>query len=221
MKKKKIIIIAVIVAIIIALGVTIFVFSNKGEEQKVEQANIKEEDGTSRLVELKENMQKTDNYSVELKLNDENKRTTSRKDNSAKVEIIDEGEKSTYIVKDNTTYLLVDSTKKYYEYKNTAALLNDFANKIDEMLKGNFKTGTEQIDGQEYRYEEFERTSAFLINYKGNVDDLTTKTRLYFDGNKLKYIKTYVGDVEQLLKVNFEFNNQNSNNFEIPGEYSK
>ena len=46
----------------------------------------------------------------------------------------------------------------------------------------------------------------FLINYKATIDDSKTKTRLYFEGNNLKYIKTYIGYIEQLLKVEMSYN---------------
>lgn len=61
----------------------------------------------------------------------------------------------------------------------------------------------------------------FLINYKATIDDSKTKTRLYFEGNNLKYIKTYIGDIEQLLKVEMSYNIDNSVSFEIPKEYNK
>ena len=220
-KNKKIIILCVAIALIVITVVTIVILSSKGEEQKVEQANIQEEDGTSKLTTLRDTMKQNANYSVSLKLNDENKRTTIRENNNAYIEIIDEGEKSTYIIKDNTTYLLLDSTKKYYEYKNNVSLLNEFINNMNEVLKLKYEIGTEEIDGKQYRYEEFKGTSAFIINYKRNIDNEDTKTRLYFSGNDLKYIKTYVGDVEQLLDVEIKFGNQNNNSFEIPEEYSK
>ena len=50
---------------------------------------------------------------------------------------------------------------------------------------------------------------------------MKTKTRLYFEGNNLKYIKTYIGDIEQLLKVEMSYNVDDSVSFEIPKEYNK
>lgn len=61
----------------------------------------------------------------------------------------------------------------------------------------------------------------FLINYKATIDESKTKTRLYFEGNNLKYIKTYIGDIEQLLKVEMSYNVDDSVSFEIPKEYNK
>ena len=87
-KNKKIIILCVAIALIVITVVTIVILSSKGEEQKVEQANIQEEDGTSKLTTLRDTMKQNANYSVSLKLNDENKRTTIRENNNAKKVLI-------------------------------------------------------------------------------------------------------------------------------------
>lgn len=217
-EKKKVIIAVVVIAIIIAIAV-ILVVNSQGDAQRINEANTQEEEGISKLISLKEKLEETQNYTISLTLNDDNKRITTRKDEKAKIEILDEGQKTTYIVKDKTTYLLSDKTKKYYEYQNTMSLLNDFLNNIDDIVSRNYTIGTEEIEGKEYRYEEFEKTSSFIINYKSQIDNLSTKTRVYFDGNDLKYIKTYIGDVEQLLKVDIKLNNSDDSNFNIPDDY--
>ena len=97
--------------------------------------------------------------------------------------------------------MTVDKTNKTYEYKNTTSMLYEFENNLDNVTKLKFITGTEKIEDKNYIYEEFNGTSEFLINFKSTIDKSKTKTRFYFDGNELKYIKTYVGNIEQLLKV--------------------
>ena len=219
-KNKKIVLGIFIVLVIVAFIITAIIITNeKNKNTQIEE--IKEKEGISKLISLKEKLEKTKNYSISLVLNDENSKMISRNGEQAKVEINDEGEKKTYLVKDDTTYLLIDKTKHYYEYKNTSSLLNDFINNINDLKELKYEIGTENINGKDYKYEEFPGVNSFLINYKGNVDSVDSKTRMYFDGNDLKYIKTYVGDVEQLLKVEIKFNNQNNTSFEIPQEYSK
>lgn len=219
-KNKKIVLGIFIVLVIVAFIITAIIITNeKSKNTQIEE--IKEKEGISKLISLKEKLEKTKNYSISLVLNDENSKVISRNGEQAKVEINDEGEKKTYLVKDDTTYLLIDKTKHYYEYKNTSSLLNDFINNINDLEALKYEIGTENINGKDYKYEEFPGVNSFLINYKGNVDSVDSKTRMYFDGNDLKYIKTYVGDVEQLLKVEIKFNNQNNTSFEIPQEYSK
>lgn len=220
-KRKKIIIItAVIISIIlIIVGTVCLILGNNQEEEKIIEAQ--EENGESRLIAIRDKMLETKNYYVSLTLNEDNKKVVIKNDKQAKVITLDEGEKNTYIIKDNNTYVLSDNSKTVSEYKNSIALLNDFTNRIDKVLAKKYAIGKENIEGKEYRYEEFEQTSAFIINYKRNIDESTTKTRIYFEGNNIKYIKTYVGEIEQLLKVEMNFDDQSNNDFSIPEEYSK
>ena len=154
-------------------------------------------------------------------LNDENQLVIARKENKAYVEVVDEGEKNTYIVDNNNTTVLVDRTKKYYTYENNNTYLTKVTNNMRQLLKQDYVSGMEKIDNKEYYYEEYAQSYPFLINYKATIDDSKTKTRLYFEGNNLKYIKTYIGDIEQLLKVEMSYNIDNSVSFEIPKEYNK
>ena len=90
-----------------------------------------------------------------------------------------------------------------------------------QLLKQDYVSGMEKIDNKEYYDEEYAQSYPFLINYKATIDESKNKTRLYFEGNNLKYIKTHIGDIEQLLKVEMSYNIDNSVSFEIPKEYNK
>ena len=204
---KRILIISIVVLAIIGI-VAIVIFTGNDNAKKVEQENIEEENGTSKLEKIQEKILSTQNYSISLTLNNDNYKIISKNGNSVKIEVKDEGKEKSYIVKNGNTYLLSENSQKYNEYENNTSMLNTFESNIQDILKRKYAIGTESIENKEYRYEEFENTSAFLINYKGNVDNNNTKTRLYFEGNNLKYVKTYVGKIEQLLKVNLEFNTQ-------------
>ena len=221
MNKNKKIVLGIFIVLVIAAFITTAIIITNEKNKNTQTEETKESEGISKLISLKEKLEQTKNYSISLVLNDNNNKLISRKDEQAKVEINDEGEQKTYLVKDETTYLLVDKTKRYYEYANTSSLLNDFINNINDLEALKYEMGTENIKGKDYKYEEFQDVNSFLINYKGNIDSVDSKTRMYFDGNDLKYIKTYVGDVEQLLKVEIKFNNQNNTSFEIPQEYKK
>lgn len=218
-KNKKVIIIVSIVLIIVAIATTmILINSATNKESEIEKSNYEEENGKSKLNGLYDKLKDSKNYSISLTLNKDNVRTTSKKGDFAKVEIINQGTKNDYIVKDKMTYMLVENTEKVYKYKNNVALLNDFENKLDEILNKNFVVGTEEIDGKQYRYEEFNNTSVFVINFKKKIDDAETKTRVYFEGNDVKYIKTYIGDVEQLLKVEIKYDCMKNSDFDVPEE---
>lgn len=213
-KKKKIIIGISLLVIILVVTIFIIVLANQNKEP-VEVEEEEEEYYQSKLVSLNKELREKKNYKIKLKFNDENERIISRYETITKVEILDEGKKDIYVIssKNNTTYLLDESTKKYYQYNNNTALLNDFLDNIETVLKKNFTPGKETINGKNYKYEEFPKTSAFIINYKSNINNTEAKTRVYFEGNNVKYIKTYVGDVEQLLSVEIEIGTQSKDDF--------
>ena len=220
MKKNKKLIIGIILAVVvIAITVIVLLLGNNGvQEDKTEIDN--KNYGIDSLESLNNKLVESKNYSLKTELNEENYRKTSRNNDSLQLEINDEGKKQTYIVNNGNTYLLVDSSKKYYKYENNNSMLNEIENKVKELQKNKFNVGTEKIGDKEYTYQEFEKISSFLINYKKNFDNNNTKTRFYFANGNLQYIKTYVGEVEQLLKVELEFNNQNEQ-YKIPEGYSK
>ena len=59
-----------------------------------------------------------------------------------------------------------------------------------------------------------------MINNKIAVTDLTkAKTRIYYDNDKIVYIKTIAGDEKELLKVDISYNQVNDDYFNIPDEY--
>ncbi len=211
---KKIIIGIILLVIILVITILIVVLANQNKESSIIEEE-EEEYFQSKLVSISDELKEKKNYKIRLKFNDENERVISRYESITKVEVLDEGKKDIYVIssKNKTTYLLDENTKQYYEYNNNTALQNDFIDNIDTVLKKNFNTGKENINGKDYRYEEFAKTSAFIINYKSNINNTQTKTRVYFEGNNIKYIKTYVGDVEQLLTVEIEIGNQTKDDF--------
>ena len=220
MKKKNIIIIISIIVILAIIGLVclLVIDTAKKTDEELEQ---QESEGISILTSIYNKLKDASTYTFSLKLNDENQITYAKKDDKASVEIIDEGEKDNYIVNDGNTYLLVEKTKEYYKYENNTMYLTQVINNMEELLNKEFKTGKETIDNKEYKYEEFDNEYPFILNYKTSINPDSTKTRLYFDGKELKYIKTYVGEVEQLLKVDISYNNIDNNKFEIPKEYKE
>lgn len=217
-KNKKLIIGIISVLVIIAIIIAIVMLTNNGGKESNTQ--IGKSYGIDSLEEVYNKLQDIKNYSFNTKLNDENYKNTSRNNDSLKIEIADEGKNQTYIVKNENTYFLNEKTKKYYEYNDNTSMLNDLENKVKDLLKNNFNEGTENINGKDYTYQEFEKTSPFLINFKRKYDNYNTKTRFYFADGNLQYIRTYVGEVQQLLKVDLEFNNQ-KDSYKIPSDYTK
>lgn len=217
-KHKKLTIGIVSVLIIIAVIVAIVMLTNNGEKEDTTKTG--KTYGIDSLEEVYNKLKDTKNYLFKTILNDENYKNISRNDDSLKVEIADEGNKQTYIVRNGNTYLLTEKNQKYYEYNNNTSMLGDLENKVSDLLRNNFTEGTENIDGKQYTFQEYEKTATFLINFKKKYDNYNTKTRFYFADGNLQYIRTYVGEVQQLLKVELEFNNQKES-YKIPANYTK
>ena len=218
-KKKKIIIISVVSIIVIALIVGLIIFfvnrNNNGEEGTTIASN------SSKIAKLYEDLSKEQSFSFTTTLDDNNKETYAKNDNTAYTDTIYDGEESKFIIRDGNSYLLRDSDKIYYTYQNNEVNLNKVLEQLSEIQDTELTEGTEEIEGKKYEYEEYSGFTNFAITITDDNSDIdNTKTRFYFDGNDLVYIKTIVGNSQELLSVEIS-NDVDSNLFEIPEDYSE
>ena len=78
-----------------------------------------------------------------------------------------------------------------------------------------------KIENKTYNYEEFKGISGFYIGDTSNIDEENVKTRFYFKGDNLAYIKTIISDDnQQLLKIDYS-EKVDSGLFEIPSDYKE
>lgn len=212
--KKTMIIIGIIILVVVIIGVIIFALSSKNKTNKTEQTES---------VEIQKNYEKIANskeMTFTITLDENNKETIVIKDGQAYKETTRNGVTYKYIVKGNDTYFVDDSNKTYYTYKNNTEISTEIQQKLSKLKEMSSNTGKEKINGKNYQYEEFEKYQDFLINNKIAVTDLTkAKTRIYYDNDKIVYIKTIAGDEEELLKVDISYGNVKNDYFNIPSEY--
>lgn len=211
-KKQKIFIISicVIVAIIVVVLIGYVITTNQ-------EVNTNK----NRLGNMYEKMMQNETYSITFQLDDNNKYTVSRKGNLANIDTYHNGSHTTDIIRDGNTYLLMYSTKKYYMYQNNETELAELSNTLNEMIQNQEpEKGQEKIDGDNYRYEEYKGVSDFLMNTDENVSEEEINTRFYFDGDDLKYIKTIMGDVSELISVNVSYD-VTDDMFEIPSDFQE
>ena len=212
--KKTMIIIGIIILVVVIIGVIIFAISSKNKKNKTEQTES---------VEIQKNYEKIANskeMTFTTTLDENNRETIVIKDGQAYKETTRNGVTYKYIVKGNDTYFVDDSNKTYYTYKNNTEISTEIQQKLSKLKEMSSNTGKEKVNGKNYQYEEFEKYQDFLINNKIAVTDLTkAKTRIYYDNDKIVYIKTIAGDEEELLKVDISYGNVKNDYFNIPSEY--
>lgn len=212
MDKKKIIIISVCVVVaLIIIGVAIYFISR----------SVAEAENENRLAKMYDKMVENETYRINFKLDDDNQYTVTRKGNMANIDTYRNGTHTTDIVRDGDTILLMYSTNKFYTYHNNELELTELLNKISEIIQGQEpEKGKEEIDGKNYRYEEYKNVSYFLINTQNLVSEENTNTRFYFDGDDLKYIKTIMGEETELIQVDTSYQ-VNDSVFEIPADFEE
>ena len=212
-KNKKIIIaISSIVIVAIICIVAFFMIKNNG---KVQEGDNK----SSKLSQVYEKMNEKLVYTFTATLNDENTKTVKRKNDKARIDLNLDGEKSTDIIKDGNTYLVMEEEEKVYKYQNNDIELAELLIDIKETIESqNPQKSKEEIDGKKYECEEYKGVSDFLLVEEAE-DESTVSTKFYFKGNNLEYIKTKVNDKEELLKINISYDDISENEFEIPEEY--
>ena len=211
-KKKKIIIISVCVLIAInIIGVAIY-FTVK---------NVSTSSDENKLAKIYERMMQNETYSFSLTLDDNNKTVISRKGNMANVDIYSDGNHTTNIVRDGNTILLMYNTQKYYTYQNNEIQLTELSNELDRIIQSEEpQKGEEEIDGKNYKYEEYQGVSYFLVNQDITASRDSTTTRFYFKGDNLKYIKTIMGEESELIQVDVSYN-VDDDIFEIPENFEE
>lgn len=211
-KKQKMFIISVCVIVaIIIVGLIVYLVTTNQEENVTK----------NRLANMYEKMMQNETYSITFQLNDNNKYTVSRKGDTANIDTYNDGSHTTNIVKDGNTYLLMYNTKRYYTYQNNVTGLGEISNQLNEIIQSQEpEKGQEEVNGKNYRYEEYKGVSDFLMNTDDGISEEDTNTRFYFDGDDLKYIRTIMGDKSELISVDISYDVDDSI-FEIPSDFQE
>lgn len=208
MKKKKTrkLIILLILAIAIIFGISKFI-NNTSE--------------SSKLTNIYEKLNTAQTYLFEMERNDENKVILAEKENKTIIDQYSENNHSTTIVKGGNTYLVLHNREEYYVYENNNVDQTILIDEFKGIIKKDFSTGTEKIQGKKYNYEEFAGSTIFTISNTLDSNEENIKTRFFFDNDgNLAFIKTIAGKEQELLKVKLEENVDDAI-FEIPSNYAE
>ncbi len=212
--KKKIILIIIAIIIILAIITGVIMFINKNKN--------KENQESTKTSELCQKIINANEIAYTKTIDENNKITIIVKGDKAYKEVTTEGKTSRYIVKNGDTYYLNDDEKKYYKYQNNDEILTEIKEQFENIQTSNLKKGKEDINGKKYKYEEISQCQDFLFNDNLSVNNLEyAKTRLYYKNGELSYIKTIVGENEELMKINISYGNINDSYFDIPSDYTE
>ena len=218
MKKKTIIIIAIsVIVLLIVIGLICFFVSRANNSESGDVGNSVQE---SKTIKIYNQLKESEKYQFTRKVNDENQVTIAKSGDRAYEEETFKGKKNYYVVNEGDLYILNKSTERYYKYQNNDEILHEITDAFSRIEGMTYTEGKEDINEKSYKYEEFKGIQEFLIDsnlYTDNSDEAIT--RFYYSGDDLKYIKTIVGDKEELLEINIEYNVDDSL-FEIPEGYS-
>ena len=212
-KKKKIIIISVVSIILIALIVTLVILLVNNSKNNGESST-----NSTKIVKLYNELSNEQSFSFTTTIDENNKEIYAKNNNTAYTDTIYDGEESKFIIRDGNSYLLRDSDKIYYTYQNNEVDLNKVLEQLNEIKDSELAEGKEEIERKNYDYEEYSGITNFAIKLTDDNNSEDVKTRFYFDGNDLVYIKTIIGNNQELLSVEIS-NDVDSSLFEIPEDY--
>lgn len=186
---------------------------------------------TSKLSNIYEKMIENQTYTfTRYDIEEKNKIITSRKKDKTLIDMYNSGEHLSTLILEGDTYLIFHENEEYFVYANNNKDEEILTNELAEITKLEYTTGKEKIYGKTYKYEEYQGVSNFLIYSENNIDINTIKTRFYFKGKELAYLKTIyetvneeTGErkqVEELQNIKIEYEVQD-NVFNIPENYAE
>ena len=205
LNKKKVIIFVAILIIIVALIIFLIIGGDSG----------------SKVANMYKKLTETNEYTFEMKNNNGYDISIAKKGEKTSIDLNNETGRVTTLVKDNLTYVISHSQKEYRVYNADMAGETVITDMLGDLKEEKATKGKEIINGKEYKYEEYDNFAGFMTATNEDVDENKTKTRLYFEGNNLVYIKTIPENgEEELLEVKVSYIAPDEL-FEIPSDYAE
>ncbi len=206
-KMKKKVLIGCLVVILLIIGIIFIMTFNK----------------TSNINNIYKMLMNSKEYSFIMQKDDNHKIIMAKKGDDLCIDMYEDDEHNTTLIKDKQTYFIEHSEQVFYQYDSNEDIESNVVTEELENIainKPEYKTGNEIINGTKYKYEEYENFSAFLMTIS-DINEENIKTRFYFDNKgNLLYIKTISETQEELLSIKILLNTEDSL-FEIPNGYTK
>ncbi len=208
-KKTVITIILIIVLLIIAL-ISIF----KGEK-------------TSKVNNMYDKIKKSQKYTFSMEENTTEikyKVSMAQRGTDVSIDMYSDEEHTTTLILENKSYFIMHDDKEYYDYGEEKIESDIIISSLNNITKKEYTSGKEEINGVDYYYEEYDNEDMDFIIFANINESSKVKTRFYFNGNNLCYIKNLIesedGNQEELINVALKYDIDDSL-FKIPEDYAE
>lgn len=196
-----------VLIIIIAVGVVIVNTVKNTPKEK------------SKMKELYSKLEASEQYKFTMD-DGKNKTIIAQNGKNTIIDMYTEKEHVSTLVKDNNTYYILHDKEEYYTYEDNEKDEKILLSELQPIVEKEATNGKEKIQGKTYNYEEYDGVSTFM-NYIGlGINTENIKTKFYFQGKNLKYIKTINDGEETLQKIDITYEAP-SELFEIPNNYAE
>ena len=210
MSKKTIAIICGIIILLIIALILIF----KGESK----------DRVKNMLDKIKNSEKF-TFTMEEKTSDIDYRVSmAQRGEDVSIDMYSDEEHTTTLVLKNESYYIMHNDKEYYDYGDEKVDSDLVIGSLENISKNEYISGKETIFGTTYYYEEFNNEDMEFIIYANINESSAVKTRFYFKGNEICYIKNIInsedGNQEELIKTSLAYKAEDKL-FEIPEDYAE
>lgn len=210
MSKKTIAIICGIIILLIIALILIF----KGEAK-------------DRVKNMLSKIQNSQNYTftMEEKTSDiDYKVSMAQRNKDISIDMYSDEEHTTTLVLENESYYIMHNDKEYYDFGDEKVDSDLVIGSLENISKNEYISGKETIFGTTYYYEEFNNEDMDFLIYANINESSAVKTRFYFKGNEICYIKNIInsedGNQEELIKTSLIYK-ADDKLFEIPEDYAE
>lgn len=190
-------------------------------------ALIINEKKTSNVKSLYDKMQKSQKYtfSMEETSTDINyKVSMAQRGEDISIDMYSNEEHTTTLILDNKSYYLMHKDKEYYDNGEEKVESDIVLSGLKNISQKQYTTGKEELNGKTYYFEEYENENMDFIIFANINESSKVKTRFYFNGNKICFIKNFIesedGSQEELIKVTLKYEVDDSL-FAIPEDYAE
>lgn len=216
LKSKKVKMILILVAVIIILTILMFALGSSPSDL---------------TINMYKKINNSQNYTITLKgrEDDEYSYTISIAQRGIDISIDmisksdDEEQHTTTLLEDENVYTIMHNDKEYETMSSKDIEADILIPEMKDIDEKTYQKGKEKVNGKTYYYEEYKGISTFLMLIDADNEE-NVKTRFYYDGDKLVYIKNMIDQdgekLEELIQAecNYEVN---ENLFEIPEDYAE